>query len=55
MKHQQISQQEPGGPADPNTGEVTVVEVRFEHLRERLGISVARPRISWIVNTERQC
>ncbi|MGW0591702.1 alpha-L-rhamnosidase-related protein [Streptosporangium sp. NPDC002607] len=32
---------------------MNVTEVRFEHLREPLGIGVARPRLSWIVDTTR--
>jgi len=32
--------------------DLAVSEVRFEHLRETLGIGVARPRLSWMVSTE---
>ena len=32
------------------TGKVT--QVRFEHLRETLGIGVAKPRLSWMVETD---
>ncbi|HEU5103007.1 MAG TPA: glycoside hydrolase family 78 protein [Roseiflexaceae bacterium] len=31
--------------------DVTVAGVRFEHLRNALGIGVARPRLSWVVAT----
>jgi len=31
---------------------VSVVDLRFEHLREPLGIGVARPRLTWRVATE---
>jgi alpha-L-rhamnosidase len=31
--------------------DIHVLDVRFEHLREALGIGVARPRLSWIVET----
>jgi alpha-L-rhamnosidase len=31
--------------------DVTVADVRFEHLRETLGIGVARPRLSWTIAT----
>jgi alpha-L-rhamnosidase len=31
---------------------IAVKDVRFEHLREALGIGVARPRISWMVETD---
>ena len=32
--------------------DVTVVKVRFEHLSDALGIGVARPRLSWVVETD---
>src|SRR5450756_937662 len=32
---------------------VRVAEVRFEHVREALGIGVPEPRLSWIVQTDR--
>jgi alpha-L-rhamnosidase len=35
------------------TQDTTVRRVRFEHLTETLGIGVARPRLSWTVETER--
>jgi alpha-L-rhamnosidase len=31
--------------------EVTIIDVRFEHLRDAFGIGVAQPRLSWIVVT----
>src|SRR5258706_6976830 len=37
-------------PVD-GTSAVTIAEVRFEHLRETLGVGVLRPRLSWIVET----
>ncbi|MGW0590552.1 glycoside hydrolase family 78 protein [Streptosporangium sp. NPDC002607] len=30
-----------------------VTGIRFEHLREPLGVGVARPRLSWIARTSR--
>src|SRR3954452_14867212 len=30
-------------------GDITIADVRFEHLRDALGIGTPRPRISWIV------
>jgi alpha-L-rhamnosidase len=30
----------------------TTLNVRIEHLRETLGIGIARPRLSWMINTE---
>ncbi|HEX5416860.1 MAG TPA: alpha-L-rhamnosidase N-terminal domain-containing protein, partial [Chloroflexota bacterium] len=33
------------------TVETTIADVRFEHLREALGIGAARPRLSWTVST----
>src|SRR5215217_7644000 len=30
-------------------GEISIAEVRFEHLRDALGIGTPRPRISWTV------
>ncbi|MFL5734912.1 MAG: family 78 glycoside hydrolase catalytic domain [Chloroflexia bacterium] len=30
-----------------------MAEVRFEHIRDALGIGTARPRLSWVVQTER--
>jgi hypothetical protein len=30
----------------------TIAKVRFEHVRDALGIGTARPRLSWIVTTE---
>ncbi len=30
---------------------VTIADVRFEHLREPLGVGLARPRLSWIIET----
>ena len=30
----------------------TTLNVRIEHLRETLGIGMAQPRLSWMVNTE---
>ncbi|MEU0479607.1 glycoside hydrolase family 78 protein [Streptosporangium sp. NPDC006013] len=32
---------------------VNVTDIRFEHLREPLGVGVARPRLSWIARTSR--
>ena len=32
--------------------EVSSVDVRIEHLRDRVGIGTARPRLSWTVETE---
>jgi alpha-L-rhamnosidase len=46
---QELTQQGATPADEPST--VTVAEVRFEHLREALGIGVARPRLSWIVDT----
>jgi len=34
---------------------VTISRLRFEHLRETLGIGVDRPRLSWMVETTAQC
>ena len=31
---------------------VTTLNVRIEHLRETLGIGMAQPRLSWMINTE---
>ena len=56
---QQTNQQAPA----PDTAEVAapvstdatlaVTDVRFEHLREALGIGTSQPRLSWLVDTER--
>ncbi len=42
--------------ATPNDGnsassEITVVDLRFEHRRDSLGVGAARPRLSWVVDT----
>jgi alpha-L-rhamnosidase len=51
MDQQATTQTEPGGQGK---AAVSVAEVRFEHRRDAFGIGAARPRISWIVHTERQ-
>jgi len=33
------------------TNDATVCRVRFEHLRESLGMGAARPRLSWMIST----
>ena len=45
MTHAEVTYQRLTAPA----GEITVADVRFEHLRDALGIGTARPRISWII------
>src|SRR4249920_3810988 len=47
MTHAEVTYQR--SPSAPATGEITVADVRFEHLRDALGIGTARPRISWII------
>ena len=47
MTHADVTYQRP--ITTPTTGEITVADVRFEHLRAALGIGTARPRISWAV------
>jgi alpha-L-rhamnosidase len=37
--------------AERKTAGVTVMDVRFEHLRDAFGIGVAQPRVSWIIAT----
>jgi alpha-L-rhamnosidase len=51
MDRQDTTQPEPG---DQDKAAVSVAEVRFEHRREAFGVGVARPRISWIISSERQ-
>ncbi len=46
MDHQNPKQKEP-------KPEASISEVRFEHLRETLGIGEARPRLSWKIETDR--
>ena len=46
----------PHAPADEPSqagAAVAVTDLRFEHLRDALGIGAARPRLSWLVETER--
>jgi len=47
MTHAEVTYQR--STSAPATGEITVADVRFEHLRGALGIGTARPRISWII------
>src|SRR5215213_5856038 len=47
MTHAEVTYQRP--TSTPTTGELTVADVRFEHLRDTLGIGTAQPRISWII------
>src|SRR5205809_683122 len=37
-------------PVD-NVSDVTIADIRFEHLREVLGVGEAQPRLSWTVAT----
>lgn len=40
-------------PPSRDTGapDISIADVRFEHLREALGVGTARPRLSWLVDT----
>ncbi len=49
---QQAEQPVSGDAAAASDG-VTVARVRFEHTRDTLGIGAARPRLSWVVETDR--
>ena len=42
MTHAEVTYQRP--TSTPTTGEITVADVRFEHLRDALGIGTAQPR-----------
>jgi alpha-L-rhamnosidase len=42
-----------GGDAVEPQGSVSVALIRFEHRRDALGIGTARPRLSWVIVTER--
>jgi alpha-L-rhamnosidase len=50
MKQETLVQQ--GSAANDGTPDVTVARVRFEHMRDALGIGIARPRLSWTITTE---
>lgn len=39
------------GSATNSHSATKITEIQFEHLKEAFGISVARPRISWMVET----
>ncbi len=49
---QQAEQPVSGDAAAASDG-VTVARVRFEHTRDTLGIGAARPRLSWVIETDR--
>jgi alpha-L-rhamnosidase len=46
MTHAEVTYQR---PASAPAGEISIAEVRFEHLRDALGIGTSRPRISWTI------
>lgn len=41
-------------PRSQSTSEVTVTDIRFEHLGQAFGIGASRPRLSWTVATSAQ-
>jgi alpha-L-rhamnosidase len=41
-----------GSAANDKNPNVTIAEVHFEHVRDALGIGIARPRLSWTITTE---
>ena len=43
---------QPVSKPEENASGMTIKHVRFEHLDETLGIGTARPRLSWIVETQ---
>ncbi len=49
----QQAEQPVSGDAAAASDRVTVARVRFEHTRDTLGIGAARPRLSWVIETDR--
>src|SRR5512145_2584463 len=41
-----------GSSKKNKTPKINIVDLKFEHLREALGVGVANPRLSWITATD---
>src|SRR5690348_15759629 len=50
---QEVTQQSPAHEPSRAEAAAAVTVIRFEHLRDALGIGTSRPRLSWLMETGR--